>query len=118
MACHDRAVEPPHLRCRCAARCVHPFQSVRPAARAARPRGDGDDLFSDRAARLSQGVTTTMALLARLRRLLPYALIFGLLAGVYALPSDTSLAEVRKATILRACMPPTYPPLVTGDPAA
>jgi polar amino acid transport system substrate-binding protein/cystine transport system substrate-binding protein/membrane-bound lytic murein transglycosylase F len=59
-----------------------------------------------------------MALPAPLRRLLPYALIFGLLAGVYALPSDTSLAEVRKATILRACMPPSYPPLVTGDPAA
>src|SRR5262249_23024631 len=44
--------------------------------------------------------------------------IFGLLVGVYALPADTSLAEVRKAAILRACMPPSYPPLVTSDSAA
>ena len=49
---------------------------------------------------------------------LSYVLIFGLLAGVYLLPPDTSLAEVRKAGILRACMPPSYPPLVTGDPVA
>lgn len=55
---------------------------------------------------------------ASLRRILPYVLIFGLLAGVYALPPDTSFAEVRKAGLLRACMPPDYPPLVTGDPAA
>jgi polar amino acid transport system substrate-binding protein/cystine transport system substrate-binding protein/membrane-bound lytic murein transglycosylase F len=42
-------------------------------------------------------------------------LIFGLLGGVYLLPPDTSLSEVRKAGVLRACMPPDYPPLVTGD---
>lgn len=53
-----------------------------------------------------------------LRPLLSYALIFGLLAGVYLLPPDTSLSEARKAGVLRACMPPSYPPLVTGDPAA
>jgi polar amino acid transport system substrate-binding protein/cystine transport system substrate-binding protein/membrane-bound lytic murein transglycosylase F len=53
--------------------------------------------------------------LGKLRRCLPYVLIFGLLAGVYLLPPDTSLAEVRKAGVLRACMPPSYPPLVTGD---
>ena len=51
----------------------------------------------------------------KLRRLLPYVPIFGLLGGVYLLPPDTSLSEVRKAGVLRACMPPVYPPLVTGD---
>jgi len=55
---------------------------------------------------------------AKLRTLLFYPLIFGLLAGVYVLPPDTSLSEVRKGGVLRACMPPSYPPLVTGDPAA
>lgn len=51
----------------------------------------------------------------KLRRLLPYVAIFGLLGGVYLLPPDTSLSEVRKAGVLRACMPPIYPPLVTGE---
>src|SRR5216684_4308805 len=51
----------------------------------------------------------------KLRRFLPYAAIFGLLVGVYLLPPDTSLSEVRKAGVLRACMPPDYPPLVTPD---
>src|SRR5215813_13922041 len=55
---------------------------------------------------------------ARLRTPLSYLMIFGLLAGVYLLPPDTSLNEVRKAGLLRACMPPVYPPLVTADPAA
>jgi ABC-type amino acid transport substrate-binding protein len=59
-----------------------------------------------------------VANLGRLRGSLSYLLIFGLLAGVYLLPPDTSLSEVRKAGILRACLPPSYPPLVTGDPAA
>jgi ABC-type amino acid transport substrate-binding protein len=51
----------------------------------------------------------------KLRRLLPYVAIFGLLGAVYLLPPDTSLSEVRKAGVLRACMPLSYPPLVTGD---
>jgi len=51
----------------------------------------------------------------KLRQFLPYVLIFGLLGSVYLLPPDTSLGEVRKAGVLRACMPPSYPPLVTGD---
>jgi ABC-type amino acid transport substrate-binding protein len=60
-----------------------------------------------------------MALLpAKLRTSLSYLMIFGLLAGVYLLPADTSLNEVRRAGLLRACMPPVYPPLVTADPAA
>lgn len=50
-----------------------------------------------------------------LRQYLPYVLIFGLLGSVYLLPPDTSLAEVRKAGVLRACVPPNYPPLVTGE---
>src|SRR5207249_4792051 len=54
----------------------------------------------------------------RLRTPLSYLMIFGLLAGVYLLPADTSLSEVRRAGLLRACMPPVYPPLVTADPAA
>ena len=49
---------------------------------------------------------------------LVYALTFGLLGGVYALPPDTSLSEVRKSGLLRVCMPPSYPPLVTGNPDA
>lgn len=57
-------------------------------------------------------------LLSKLRKVLPYVAIFGLLAGVYLLPPDTSLSEMRKAGVLRACMPPDYPPLVTGNRAA
>ena len=55
---------------------------------------------------------------ARLRTPLSYLMIFGLLAGVYLLPADTSLSEVRRGGLLRACMPPVYPPLVTSDPSA
>jgi polar amino acid transport system substrate-binding protein/cystine transport system substrate-binding protein/membrane-bound lytic murein transglycosylase F len=42
--------------------------------------------------------------------------IAGLLVAVQWLPPDTSLSEVRRNGTLRVCMPPTYPPLVTGDP--
>jgi ABC-type amino acid transport substrate-binding protein len=60
-----------------------------------------------------------MALLAeKWRMILSYVLIFGLLAAVNLLPPDTSLAEVRAAGVLRACLPSAYPPLVTADPAA
>jgi len=55
---------------------------------------------------------------ARWRRISSYAFIFAPLAAVYLLPPDTSLAEVRRAGTLRACVPASYPPLVTGDPAA
>lgn len=48
---------------------------------------------------------------------LPSLLTLGLLGAVYVLPPDTSLSEVRSAGLLRACMPPNYPPLVTGDRA-
>lgn len=41
--------------------------------------------------------------------------VAGLLAAVYLLPPDTSLAEVRETGLLRACIPPSYPPLVIDD---
>ncbi len=43
-------------------------------------------------------------------------LVLALLIAVTLLPPDTSLSEVRESGSLRACVPPTYPPLVTGDP--
>jgi ABC-type amino acid transport substrate-binding protein len=52
------------------------------------------------------------------RDVISFAGVFGLLGAVYLLPPDTSLREVRTAGALRVCMPPSYPPLVTGDPAA
>jgi ABC-type amino acid transport substrate-binding protein len=55
---------------------------------------------------------------AKLWTPLSYLMLFGLLAGVYLLPADTSLSEVRRVGLLRACMPPLYPPLVTGAPEA
>src|SRR6202035_4065710 len=52
------------------------------------------------------------------RDVITFAGVFGLLGAVYLLPPDTSLREVRAAGTLRVCLPPSYPPLVTGDPAA
>ncbi|AXC50558.1 ABC transporter substrate-binding protein [Paracoccus suum] len=49
------------------------------------------------------------------RDLSPLALTAGLLAAVYLLPPDTSLAEVRRLGALDVCVPLSYPPLVTGD---
>jgi polar amino acid transport system substrate-binding protein/cystine transport system substrate-binding protein/membrane-bound lytic murein transglycosylase F len=40
--------------------------------------------------------------------------ILALLAAVSFLPADTSLAEIRRSGIMRACVPEAYPPLVTG----
>lgn len=54
-------------------------------------------------------------LLRDLLRALP---IVALLAAVYLLPPDTSLAEVRAHGTLHACMPPVDPPFVTGEAAA
>ena len=42
---------------------------------------------------------------SKVRQFAPYVLIFGLLGAVYLLPPDTSLGEVRKAGVLRACLP-------------
>ncbi|MBK8085716.1 MAG: transporter substrate-binding domain-containing protein [Devosia sp.] len=44
------------------------------------------------------------------------AFILALLVAVTFLPPDTSLSEVRATATLKACVPPAYPPLVTGDP--
>jgi ABC-type amino acid transport substrate-binding protein len=46
------------------------------------------------------------------------AAVAALFAALYLLPPDTSLAQVRKAGILRICVPTLYPPLVTGKPDA
>jgi ABC-type amino acid transport substrate-binding protein len=52
------------------------------------------------------------------RDVITFAGVFGLLGAVYFLPPDTALREVQAAGTLRVCLPPSYPPLVTGDPAA
>jgi polar amino acid transport system substrate-binding protein/cystine transport system substrate-binding protein/membrane-bound lytic murein transglycosylase F len=44
------------------------------------------------------------------------ALVLCLLLLVTFLPPDTSLNEVEANHAIRACIPTTYPPLVTGDP--
>jgi polar amino acid transport system substrate-binding protein/cystine transport system substrate-binding protein/membrane-bound lytic murein transglycosylase F len=49
-----------------------------------------------------------------LRDVATFVVLFGLLGAVYLLPPDTSLAEVKAAASLRVCVPPEYPPLVTG----
>lgn len=51
---------------------------------------------------------------SRIRDLLGTFWVLGLLGGVYLLEPDTSLDEMRKSGILRACLPSSYPPLVTG----
>ena len=43
-------------------------------------------------------------------------LILALLFAVTLLPPDTSLRDVEAGAALKACVPPLYPPLVTGDP--
>jgi ABC-2 type transport system permease protein len=40
------------------------------------------------------------------------------LVAVDLLPPDTSLAELKRVGALRVCVPPVYPPLVTGDSSA
>jgi polar amino acid transport system substrate-binding protein/cystine transport system substrate-binding protein/membrane-bound lytic murein transglycosylase F len=47
---------------------------------------------------------------------LTLAVPLALLAGVYLLPPDTTLSELRRAGVLRACVPDAMPPLVTGEP--
>ena len=63
----------------------------------------------------SRALSAMNVIASRVRQFAPYVLIFGLLGAVYLLPPDTSLGEVRKAGVLRACLPASYPPLVTGD---
>jgi ABC-type amino acid transport substrate-binding protein len=56
--------------------------------------------------------------LPRRRDVVTFACVFGLLAAVSLLPPDTALRQVRDSGALRVCLPPRYPPLVTGDPGA
>lgn len=53
---------------------------------------------------------------AAIRDGLSFGAVLALLVGVSLLPPDTSLREVQRAGSIRACVPPSYPPLVTGDP--
>lgn len=57
-----------------------------------------------------------MAVSDGMRDLISLGLVLALLVSVSLLPPDTSLREVQRAGALRACVPPAYPPLVTGDP--
>jgi ABC-type amino acid transport substrate-binding protein len=52
---------------------------------------------------------------SRIRDLIGTFWVLGLLGVVYVLEPDTSLEEVRKSGVLRACLPASYPPLVTGE---
>ncbi|MCW5697487.1 MAG: transporter substrate-binding domain-containing protein [Bauldia sp.] len=54
----------------------------------------------------------------RLVDILTIFVVVGLFSLVYLLPPDTSLAEVRRTGVLRVCLPPDYPPLITGNPEA
>jgi len=54
---------------------------------------------------------------AKLRRdLLACLAVLTPLGLIYLLPPDSSLAQIREAGALRACVPERAPPLVTGDP--
>jgi len=44
-------------------------------------------------------------------------IVVALLFAVSFLPPDTSLADRQKTGVLKLCVPPLYPPLVTGDAA-
>ncbi len=57
-----------------------------------------------------------MRMLRRLTRdLAGVVIVLGLLLLITFLPPDTSLREVEANHAIRACVPTTYPPLVTGD---
>ncbi len=45
------------------------------------------------------------------------AFIAALLTAISFLPPDTSLADRQKAGVLKVCVPASYPPLITGNPA-
>lgn len=45
------------------------------------------------------------------------AIVIALLFAVSFLPPDTSLSDRRQTGVLKLCVPPAYPPLVTGDAA-
>jgi ABC-type amino acid transport substrate-binding protein len=45
------------------------------------------------------------------------AIVAALLAAVSYLPPDTSLQDRQRDGVLKVCVPASYPPLITGDPA-
>jgi len=51
------------------------------------------------------------------RAALNFLVVVALLVAASFLPPDTSLRDRRQAGVIKACVPPSYPPLVTGDPA-
>ena len=52
-----------------------------------------------------------------LRAAFNIAFVAALLTAISFLPPDTSLADRQKAGVLKVCVPASYPPLITGDPA-
>jgi polar amino acid transport system substrate-binding protein/cystine transport system substrate-binding protein/membrane-bound lytic murein transglycosylase F len=66
---------------------------------------------------ISGGREATVVTSRARRDVLSFVLLLALLVGVSLLPPDTSLREVERVGSLKACVPPLYPPLVTGDPA-
>ena len=54
----------------------------------------------------------------RLKEVAPLLLIPLLFLAVYRLPPDTSLESVEASGVLRACVPSSYPPLVTPEGAS
>lgn len=57
-----------------------------------------------------------MAEPGRIRDIISLGAVLALIVGVSFLPPDTSLREIERAGALRACVPPSYAPLVTGVP--
>jgi len=51
------------------------------------------------------------------RAALNFLVVVGLLVAASFLPPDTSLRDRQRTGVLKVCVPPSYPPLVTGDPA-
>ncbi|MET3924522.1 transporter substrate-binding domain-containing protein [Devosia sp. 2618] len=45
------------------------------------------------------------------------ALVAALLTAISFLPPDTSLADRQRSGVLKVCVPASYPPLITGNPA-
>jgi ABC-type amino acid transport substrate-binding protein len=53
-----------------------------------------------------------------IRDMAALAMGIALLGGVYLLAPDTSYSEAKKAGLITACIPASYPPLVTGNTEA
>lgn len=61
------------------------------------------------------GARPVSSIARMVRSFWPVGLVLALLAAVTYLPPDNSLKEVRAGGALRACVPPSYPPLITAD---